>query len=219
MRHSLIAILIFFLANTCSIAQEIDTIQIIDFIKVLDPNSSYNEILKLKSEQGQLSDCEFATRNAIIDFDKACYSFHSQEFYPPECTYCDVLDMDYNVKWYFVDNSFSEEYYDCYNSIMTIKLKTIYGQDFLKKASEKADSLEKTTNWRKDAQFPGGEMELLKFIYTKLKVDPNYNKSIKTRIIVHIEIDTTGQVINPEIFRGINKEIDDNVISIMKSNA
>jgi protein TonB len=213
MRKTIITLLILIFTNSIVFAQKSNSIRVSKIS--IQEDSIANELIKLKSQQGHLTDCEFAIKNAIDDFNKRNFSFHSQEFYPPECTYCDVLEMNYNVMWYFTTDEFSREYYNCYDSIMTIKLKTIYGDNFLQEAMEKADSLEKTPNCRKDAQFPGGETELLKFIYSRLKVSYNYNEPNKTRVIVHLEIDINGKVNNPQILRGINKEIDDNIISIM----
>ncbi len=216
MRYIIITILTV-LFHFISFAQKSDTIINIDTISNLDlgKDSIYEEQLTLKSKQGSLSDCEFAIKNANHDFEESNYSFHSVEFYPPECTYCDVLRIDYKIMWYFTNDLFSPRYYNCYDSIMTIKLKTKYGESFQEKARAKADSLEKSKNWRKDAEFPGGQDSLIKFIKHKLS-----NANIKSdttiqRIFVNIEIDSTGKVVNPVILRGINNVIDKKVLLIM----
>ncbi|MDQ2178937.1 energy transducer TonB [Marinifilum sp. D714] len=154
---------------------------------------------------------EKAIRKAKNAFAKSEYSFHSLEFLPVENTYTYVLDKYYNIKWYFTD---SLDYYNCYDSVMIKLLKNKYGLDFLNKARVIADSLDQTKNWKRDASYPGGQKELFKFIYSNLSIDSINLEAIKTRVILQIEIDSTGKVINPKIMRGINKQIDNRVIEL-----
>jgi len=181
----------------------------------LGKDSLYEKQLLLKSKQGNLSDFEFAIKNANHDFEESNYSFHSEEFFPLESTYSYVLRTDYKIMWYFINDLFSPIYYNCYDSIMTIKLKTKYGEDFQEKARVKADSLEKSKNWIKDAEFPGGQDSLIKFIKYKLLKTEIKTDTSKSKIFVKIEIDSTGKVINPVILRGINNVIDKKVLLIM----
>jgi len=87
--------------------------------------------------------------------------------------------------------------------------------DFLKRAQAKADSLENTANWRKDAEYPGGQSEMLKFISKKLSSSALNINDIKTKLYVEIDIDSTGNVTNTVIRRGINESFDKSVISII----
>ncbi len=209
-------ILMFFILDSLCVAQKHDSVTNIELTNAFGIDSIQIKLAKLKSKQGLLSDCEFAIENATDDFHHSVFSFHSPEFYPPECTYCDVLQMDYKIAWYFVDDTFSEEYYTCYDSIMTLRLKTIYGDDFQKRAREKADSLETTDNWRKDAQFPGGVSELMNFIHSRITGSSFIPDTlIKTRLTARIEIDSSGRVINQKIIRGINPDIDKKVLEVL----
>ena len=158
------------------------------------------------------TDCQNAIKKAIEDFNNSEYSFHSEEVLPVENTYFYVLEKFYNIKWYLTD---SLNYYDCYDSMMSKLLKGKYGNQFLEHARELADSLDNTENWIAYAKFPGGDSELVKFIMTRLTLDSIYFADIKTKIFVQFDIDTTGKVVNPIVRRGINKEIDDKVISII----
>ena len=158
------------------------------------------------------TDCKKASENAKADFLNSVYSFHSEEILPVENTYFYVLRQDYNISWYFVD---SLDYYACYDSTMIEQLKGKYGVDFLKRAQAKADSLENTENWRKDAEYPGGQIEMLKFISTKLSRSALNINDIKTKLYVEIDIDSTGNVTNTVIQRGINESFDKSVISII----
>jgi len=159
------------------------------------------------------TDCKNAIEHANVDFKKSDFSFHSEEILPVENTYFYVLKKYYNINWYFTD---SLNYYACYDSIMTINLKTKYGSDFLVKARMLADSLEHTENWISNAEYFGGQQELLKFIMTRLTIDStNMEDGIKTKLYIELEIDSTGKAINPIIRRGIGKRTDDQVIEII----
>lgn len=178
------------------------TVILIILTLLINFSSSYTQTLREK-----------AIRNAKNDFAKSEYSFHSLEFLPVENTYTYVLGKYYNIEWYFTD---SLDYYNCYDSVMIKLLKDKYGLDFLDKAKEIADSLDQTENWKRDASYLGGQKELFKFIYSNLSIDSINLETIKTRIILQIEIDSTGKVINPKIMRGINKQMDNRVIDVAK---
>jgi len=101
-------------------------------------DSLYNEELKLKAEQGKLSDCEFGEKIANNEFNKQNYIYYSKELVG-SCLYCDILQHDYNVKWRFSNNLFSDEYYKCFNMEMSELLNKKYGFDIFKKTSKKVE--------------------------------------------------------------------------------
>ena len=159
------------------------------------------------------TDCKQAIEQANSDYSKSYYSFHSIEVFPPENTYFYVLKKYFNINWYFTD---STDYYACYDSIMTIKLKSKYGSDFFEKAKYLADSLEHTENWISNAEYYGGQNELLKFIMTRLAIDStDMINGIKTRLFIELEIDSTGKPINPIIRKGIGPKTDKRVIEVI----
>nr|WP_321411245.1 energy transducer TonB [uncultured Carboxylicivirga sp.] len=158
------------------------------------------------------SDCEKASLIALNDFEDSNYSLHSLEFVPPVNSYTYVLDKYYNIKWFFTD---SIEYYNCYDSVMTINLKTKYGADFLEQAKLKADSLEQSENWNSNAEYIGGQMELMKYILSRLKFGDADTIELKTKLHIKLEIDSTGKAINPFIIKGISENVDKQVIEII----
>jgi len=159
------------------------------------------------------TDCQKASEKARSDFKKSDFAFHSEEMLPVENTYFYVLKNYYNINWYFTD---SLDYYACYDSIMTINLKSKYGSDFLEKAKILADSLDDTDNWISNAEYDGGQQELMMFIMTRLTIDStDMTDGIKTKLYIELEIDSTGKVINPIIRRGIGEKTDKNVIDII----
>jgi hypothetical protein len=157
--------------------------------------------------------CQNAINRANFDFQNSEYSFHSTEILPVENTYFYVLSKYYNINWYFTD---SIDYYSCYDSVMTIHLKEKLGNNFLKRAHAISDSLDNTENWRKDAQYPGGQAELLKFISSRLNGEYIKRNFTKTKVILLVDIDSTGQVTNPKVMRGINHKFDKKVIEIAR---
>lgn len=159
------------------------------------------------------TDCEIASINAKKDFKDSKYSLHSQEFLPTENTYIYILKKNYNIDWFFTD---STDYYSCYDSVMIVRLDDKFGKNFLDQAKIISDSLENTDNWIRDAEFPGGQTEMYKFISKRLKLSSAKQKEINTKLIIEIEIDSTGKVINPIIRKGINSEFDENVILIIQ---
>jgi hypothetical protein len=159
------------------------------------------------------TDCKKAIEHAKLDFKKSDFSFHSTEILPVENTYFYVLEKYYKIHWYFTD---SLDYYACYDSIMTIKLKSKFGSDFLEKAKILADSLEHTENWISNAEYFGGQQELMKFIMTRLTIDStDMLDGIKTKPYIELEIDSTGKAVNPIIKRGIGEKTDKRLIEII----
>ena len=168
-------------------------------------------ILTIHSAYAQ-TDCIKAEDHAAFDFQKSIYSFHSAEMLPVEQTYFYVLSKYYKINWYFTD---SLDYYNCYDSKMKELLNTKYGEDFLNRARILTDSLDKTENWKNDAEFSGGHEALLKFITAKLKQAGIRKEDIKTNVYVEFVITSSGKVINPVIIRGINTEIDCKITAII----
>ncbi|MBK8657102.1 MAG: hypothetical protein IPN20_25090 [Haliscomenobacter sp.] len=159
------------------------------------------------------TDCKEAIQHAKVDFKKSDFSFHSTEILPVENTYFYVLKKYYKINWCFTD---SLDYYACYDSIMTIKLKSKYGSDFLEKAKILADSLKHTENWISNAEYFGGQRELMKFIMTRLTIDStDMLNGIKTKLFIELEIDSTGKAVNPVIRKGIGEKTDKRVIEII----
>ncbi len=197
-----------------------DLLEYESWFVLIDDSTENTERLSLKivegkkqKHSGNKTDCEKASNRAHKDFEDSNYSFHSIEFLPVENTYTYVLNKYYDIKWYFTD---SLDYYGCYDSIMTINLNAKYGPDFLDKARLLADSLEQTDNWISNAEYIGGQHELMRFIPSRLEIDKTDMKDgIKTKLYIELEIDTTGKAINPKIRRGFGEKTDKKVIEII----
>jgi hypothetical protein len=200
-KSTLLLILFLSVFNLLGIGQENDSV--LD----LGVDSAYQFQLDLKAKQGTRSDCEFAIDNANNDFDNNIYTLHSEPFFWT-CSYCFVLKQDYNINWRFQSDLFYDRYYNCYDSIMKKRLIEKYDSDIFGIARTKSDSLDNLDNWMRDAEFIGGQQKLMSFILSRLTIDSVDTSELKTKIYIEIEIDSTGQVLNSRIMRGINDRID-----------
>ncbi len=157
--------------------------------------------------------CEKAKLQATLDFHNSIYSFHSEEILPVEQTYFYVLREYYKINWYFTD---SLGYYNCYDNKMIELLKTKYGENFLNRAHVLTDSLDKTENWKKDAEYPDGQQAFTKFINLRLKKNKINKPDNNSKVYIMFTISTTGRILNPKIVRGINGNIDKEILTILK---
>jgi len=64
-------------------------------------------------------------------------------------------------------------------------------------------------------QFPGGEIELLKFIYNNLKTNYDCNPIIG-KVICRFIIDIDGSVKSPEVIRSLDRNLDAEAIRVIK---
>lgn len=158
--------------------------------------------------------CNKAKSNAQTDFEEGNYFFHSLEFQPTESTYLFVLREDYNIQWRFIDQD-SLAYYDCYDSVLTVNLKKKYGDDFLNNVTTKADSLERTENWRKEPEFPGGNAAMFKFIMDRLIIEQDdLGEGIQTKIFISFTITEKGALEDIKVLKGICEKVDSKVVQI-----
>lgn len=65
-------------------------------------------------------------------------------------------------------------------------------------------------------QFPGGDMALSKFISRNFKM-PKGCEINRARAVASFDIDEEGKVVNVRIYRGVNKEIEEEFIRVIKS--
>jgi TonB family protein len=175
------------------------------FLSILTVNSSCSETI-----------CEKANRKAANDFSAGQYFLHSEEVLPVDNVYFYVLREDYNINWRFTD---SLDYYHCYDSAMVTLLNQKFRIDVLANANKKADSLASLPDWSKEAEYPGGIGEVLKYVVKRLNTGGLKTNDISgTKLFVQFTVDTTGQVIDPKIMKGeINKSIDQQVLDIVAS--
>lgn len=160
--------------------------------------------------------CDKANKKAIDDFNAGQYSLHSREVLPAENSYFFVLRQQFKINWHFTD---SLDYYECYDSTMLTFINKKYQIDVLTKARRIADSLERTPNWTKTVEYPGGMQEVAKFVIKRIKTNGLKTNDINgTKVFIQFNVDTSGQVQEAEIIKGgINKQIDKQIVDIVSS--
>lgn len=70
-----------------------------------------------------------------------------------------------------------------------------------------------------EPQFPGGSDSLMAFIKKNFDVSRNsyrWNSAMETKIIIEFTIDIKGNILDPQIKQGINKELNDKAIEMVK---
>lgn len=83
-------------------------------------------------------------------------------------------------------------------------------------AQQHSDSTKKiNTTQQKEALFPGGMEAMVLFIDQNIKL-PKTKKGLKTTVLVSIQIDFKGNITDIEILSGVNKEIDQAIIDVIK---
>ena len=157
-------------------------------------------------------DCQKARANARNDFRDSSFILHSKEILPNEITFCYVLKTNYNISLRITD---SLDLFECYDLEMKELLKGKYDADFFVKAKMIADSLENSKDWKKDAEFPGGAVEMHKFILSRLSLAYVKKGGVNKRLLIQTEIDATGKAKSPHILQGVNNELDRNAIYII----
>ena len=83
-------------------------------------------------------------------------------------------------------------------------------------AQQHSDSTKKiNTVQQKEALFPGGMEAMVLFIDRNIKL-PKTKKGLKTTVLVSIQINLNGNISDIEILSGVNKEIDQAIIDVIK---
>ena len=67
-------------------------------------------------------------------------------------------------------------------------------------------------------QFPGGEAEMVKYLYQNIKYPENAIKNnVQGRVVVQFVIDKTGQVGDVKVVRSVDEEVDAEAVRVIKS--
>ncbi|UOQ70924.1 energy transducer TonB [Hymenobacter cellulosilyticus] len=165
----------------------------------------------------QASDtCHQARTAAATDFRKGTYELHSREFLPLENAYLDVLAADYQVQWRFVETDEPGSYFGCYDDHLLALLESKYGPDFLKAARSKADSLDQTGKWNRDASFRQGFEAQQAFLYGHIDWKKAPERTGKaSRVYVSFTVDTLGRIRNPVITKGLDPAHDQEALRVV----
>ncbi len=164
------------------------------------------------------SPCSLAEQEAISDFHNNNYILHSAPFSPDDNTYLYVLRNYYNIQWRFISSD-STDYYSCYDSTMLMSLNRKLGFDLTKKASKIADSLEHTSHWNLEPEFPGGKQEMYKYIIENLVINAADldEGEVLDKLYVLFTITTEGMLEDIRVHKAQNQSVNKKVVELFSS--
>ena len=99
---------------------------------------------------------------------------------------------------------------------MDEKIKTKYGDDIFEKVTKKSQQLDSLGKGDRQSAFPGGEMELMKFVYCNLNLDKaNYLENKKGSVYLQFSIDTTGRPADIKVMKTPNEDYGQEAIRLI----
>jgi len=169
---------------------------------------------KSVSSTSQIDNCEKGKLNAIKDFenDQLGYYFFGHPN-PKFNTWVRTIKEEYDLTTKGGGDIIFEEG-ECYNEIIETKLKAKYGEHVFERINQKVDSLYKIGLGDRNAEFKGGQDELLKHIYCNIKEGLLKEESQKMTIIAQLIINEKGKT---KIDTLRLRNISENETSIYKS--
>ena len=179
-------------------------------------NSLYTILFTLYSNIlfSQISDCEKGMVNAENDIKDSILIFHTSKGETSNNTLFYLLEKKYNIDRKFVSSD-STNYYSCYDSILTRYLQEKISENFILETKKEAEILDQDIYWKSQPEFPGGQIEMFKFIRDSLKIEfSDYNEYLKTKIIIQFVVSKNGEIKNIKTIKGISPIIDEKVITI-----
>lgn len=154
---------------------------------------------------GQEDICQSGIDSAKVDISKGEYKIYIFG-HPNSYTFGRILEEEYGIAAIYW-GSIVEEKWRCYSNYMRERIKERYGEDFFEsvvKRSQLQDSLGKGD---RNASFPGGEVELMKFVYCNLDLErANYTDDDKGKVALQFTIDTLGNVTDIVVGRSWNQD-------------
>ncbi len=162
----------------------------------------------------QEEECQSGTDSARVDFSKGILRIYifglSNSF-----TYGKLLKDEYGIDAIYWGDIVDERL-DCYSKFMDEKIKEKFGNDIFDKVAKKSQQLDSTGKGDRQSEFPGGHMELMKFVYCNLDLtNANYSKNEKGKVYLQFEIDTTGLPVNVKVLKSPNLDFSEEAIRII----
>ncbi|OWY25482.1 hypothetical protein C7N43_36880 [Sphingobacteriales bacterium UPWRP_1] len=162
----------------------------------------------------QTDECQIGTDSAKADYSKGIlrtYVFGLTNSF----TFGKLLKDEYGIEAVYW-SCIVDEQWDCYSKFMDEKIKTKYGDDIFEKVAKKSQQLDSLGKGDRQSAFPGGEMELMKFVYCNLNLDKaNYSENKKGRVYLQFAIDTTGRPVDIKVMKTPNEDYSQEAIRII----
>ena len=162
----------------------------------------------------QTDECQSGIDSANVDFSNGIlrtYIFGLTNSF----TYGKLLKSEYGIDAIYADDIVVEKW-DCYSMFMNEKIKEKFGNDIFEKVAKKSQQLDFAGKGDRQSEFPGGEKELMKFVYCNLDLTKaNYLESKKSKVYLQFEIDTTGQPIDIKVMKSPFEDYNNEAIRLI----
>jgi hypothetical protein len=162
----------------------------------------------------QVDECQSGTDSAKVDFSNGILRIYifglSNSF-----TYGKLLKDQYGIDVIY-GGDIVDERWNCYSIFMNEKIKEKFGNDIFDKVAKKSQQLDSAGKGDRQSEFPGGQMELMKFVYCNLDLTKvNYSKNETGKVYLQFEIDTIGLPINIKVMKSPNLDYSEEAIRII----
>ena len=162
----------------------------------------------------QTNECQIGTDSAKADYSKGIlrtYIFGLTNTF----TYGKLLKDEYGIEAIYW-GCIVDERRDCYSKFMDEKIKAKFGDDIFKKAAKKSQQIDSIGKGDRQSAFPGGERELMKFVYCNLDLKKaNYTESKKGRVYLQFVIDATGRPADIKVMKTVNEDYSKEAIRLI----
>jgi len=157
------------------------------------------------SSFAQTDECQIGTDSAKADYSKGIlrtYIFGLTNSF----TFGKLLKVEYGIDAVYWGDVVDEKW-DCYSKFMDDKIKAKFGNDIFDKVAKKSQQLDSLGKGDRQSVFPGGEIELMKFVYCNIDLaKANYLQYQKGRVYLQFTIDTTGRPIDIKVMKTPNED-------------
>ena len=100
-------------------------------------------------------------------------------------------------------------------SYFSLKAQTLVGNDTIKSSENRLTNKEEVPVVEELPQFPGGSNNMSKFIAENYNFPEKTIKKIDGKVYVSFLIDEEGKINQIQILKGIDKEIDDEILRVV----
>lgn len=162
----------------------------------------------------QADECQIGTDSAKVDYANGIlrtYIFGLTNSF----TFGRILKNDYGIDAVYWGDIVDERW-KCYSKFTDQKIKEKFGDDIFENAFKKSQQLDSLGKGDRQSKFPGGEIELVKFIYCNLDLTKaNYSETKKGKVYLQFSIDTTGKPIDLRVMKTPNEDYSKEAIRLV----
>jgi len=162
----------------------------------------------------QIDECQIGTDSAKADYSKGIFRTYIFGL-TSSFTFGKLLKDEYGIDAIYWGDIVDERF-DCYSIFMDEKIKEKFGNDIFDKVAKKSQQLDSLGKGDRQSEFPGGETELMKFIYCNLDLTKaNYPENKKGKVYLQFAIDTIGRPVDIKVMTSSNEDYSKEAIRII----